>query len=77
MVYQCVRAVKIPVIGLGGIVTAEDAVEYFLAGARAVQVGTASFYDPRAPVHILEGLERFLIRKGINSMDNLIGRMKQ
>ena len=46
MVYQCARALKIPVIGLGGIITAEDAVEYFLAGASAVQVGTANFHDP-------------------------------
>src|SRR4030095_10061200 len=48
MFYQCARAVKIPVIGLGGITKAEDAIEYFLAGAAAVQVGTANFYDPRA-----------------------------
>jgi dihydroorotate dehydrogenase (NAD+) catalytic subunit len=76
MVYQCVRVVRIPVIGLGGIVTAEDAVEYFLAGAKAVQVGTASFYDPRAPVHVLEGLEKFLARKNLKSLDDLIGHMK-
>jgi dihydroorotate dehydrogenase (NAD+) catalytic subunit len=77
MVYQCVRAVKIPVIGLGGIVSAEDAVEYLLAGATAVQVGTASFYDPRSALHVLDGLEKFLKKKGIRSVNNLIGQMKQ
>lgn len=77
MVYQCSRAVKIPVIGLGGIATAEDAVEYFLAGASAVQVGTANFYDPRAPVQVLDGLERFLKKRGMPSTSSLVGKMKQ
>ena len=77
MVYQCARAVKIPIIGLGGIVTAEDAVEYFLAGASAIQVGTANFYDPRAPLHVLDGLEQFLKKRGLSSTRDLIGQMKQ
>jgi dihydroorotate dehydrogenase (NAD+) catalytic subunit len=77
MVYQCARAVKIPVIGLGGIVTAEDAVEYFLAGASAIQVGTANFYDPRAPLNVLNGLEQFLKKRGLSSTRDLIGQMKQ
>src|SRR5438876_1573851 len=77
MVYQCSRAVKIPVIGLGGISKAEDAVEYFLAGARAVQVGTANFYDPKAPLHVLDGLEKFLKKKNLSSPRDLIGQMKQ
>ena len=77
MVYQCARAVRVPVIGLGGITKAEDAVEYFLAGASAVQVGTANFHDPRAPLHVLEGLEKFLKKKGLSSMRGLIGQMKQ
>src|SRR5438552_6432889 len=76
MVYQCARAVKIPVIGLGGIVKAEDAVEYFLAGASAVQVGTANFHDPRAPLHVLEGLEKFLKKRGLASIRDLVGQMK-
>lgn len=59
MVYQCARAVRIPVIGCGGIMTAEDAVEYLLAGAAAVQVGTASFLHPRAMIDVIEGLERY------------------
>jgi len=77
MVYQCSRAVKIPVIGLGGITKAEDAVEYLLAGASAVQVGTANFYDPRATIRVLQGLERFLAKKGLLSIRDLVGRMKQ
>jgi dihydroorotate dehydrogenase (NAD+) catalytic subunit len=76
MVYQCARAVKIPVIGLGGITNAEDAVEYFLAGASAIQVGTANFHDPRAPVHVLDGLEKFLKKKGISSIRDLVGQLK-
>jgi dihydroorotate dehydrogenase (NAD+) catalytic subunit len=76
MVYQCVRAVKIPVVGLGGIVKAEDAVEYFLAGASAVQVGTANFYDPRAPLHVLEGLEKFLKQRSLSSIRDIVGQMK-
>lgn len=77
MVYQCARAVKIPILGLGGIVTAEDAVEYFLAGASAIQVGTANFYDPKAPLHVLDGLEKFLKKRGLTSTRDLIGQMKQ
>ena len=76
MVYQCARAVKIPVIGLGGITKAEDAIEYFLAGASAVQVGTANFYDPRAPLHVLEGLEKFLRKRGLSSTRDIVGQMK-
>ena len=76
MVHQCTRAVKIPVIGLGGITKAEDAVEYFLAGAAAVQVGTASFYDPRAPLHVLEGLESFLKKRKLSSIRDIVGQMK-
>src|SRR5437867_11341569 len=75
MVYQCVQAVKIPVIGLGGIVTAEDAVEYFLAGATAVQIGTANFHDPRATLHVLAGLSKFLAKRGMRSVTELVGKM--
>jgi dihydroorotate dehydrogenase (NAD+) catalytic subunit len=77
MVYQCARAVKIPIIGLGGIVTAEDAIEYFLAGASAIQVGTANFHDPKAPLNVLHGLEKFLKKKGLGSTRDLVGQMKQ
>ncbi len=77
MVYQCSRRIGIPVIGLGGISKAEDAVEYFLAGASAIQVGTASFYDPRAPLNVLNGLEKFLKKRGISSLRSIIGQVKQ
>ncbi len=77
MVYQCARVLKIPIIGLGGIATAEDAVEYFLAGASAIQVGTANFYDPKAPLKVLDGLEKFLKKRGLTSTRDLIGQMKQ
>jgi dihydroorotate dehydrogenase (NAD+) catalytic subunit len=76
LVYQCAKAVRIPVIGLGGIYTAEDAVEYLLAGACAVQIGTANFQDPRAPVNVLEGLERFMVRRGMTSLKELIGKIR-
>jgi dihydroorotate dehydrogenase (NAD+) catalytic subunit len=76
MVYQCAQAVKIPVIGLGGIASAEDAVEYLLAGAAAVQVGTANFNDPRATQHVVDGLEKFLSKRGIASVRDVIGKMR-
>jgi dihydroorotate dehydrogenase (NAD+) catalytic subunit len=76
MVYQCARVLKIPVIGLGGIFSAEDAVEYFLAGAAAVQVGTASFHDPKASLRVLDGLMRFFEKRGISSLRELVGKVR-
>lgn len=73
MVWQVARAVKIPVMGMGGIMTWSDAVEFFLAGAAAVQVGTASFIDPQAPVKILEGLENYLSQKGFSDIKDIVG----
>ncbi len=72
-VYQCARAVRIPVIGCGGISTTEDAIEYMLAGATAVQVGTASFVQPAAITTIIDGLTRFCERREINQVADLIG----
>ena len=77
MVYQCSHAVKIPIIGLGGITKTEDAVEYLLAGAAAVQVGTANFSNPKAPLDILRGLDKFLQSKKLKSVSDLVGKMKQ
>jgi dihydroorotate dehydrogenase (NAD+) catalytic subunit len=77
MVYQCAKSVKIPVIGLGGITKSEDAVEYFLAGASAVQVGTANFYDPRATLNVLDGLQKFAGRRRLSSIRDIIGQMQQ
>ena len=62
LVYEASRAVNIPIIGLGGIETAEDVLEYFVVGASAVQVGTASFADPTITQHLVEGLEEALSR---------------
>jgi dihydroorotate dehydrogenase (NAD+) catalytic subunit len=72
-VYQCARSVKIPVIGCGGISSAEDAVEYMLAGATAVQVGTATFIRPAAMTTIIDGLARFCERRDIVRITDLIG----
>jgi dihydroorotate dehydrogenase (NAD+) catalytic subunit len=72
-VYQCARTVKIPVIGCGGIATTEDAVEYMLAGATAVQVGTATFVQPAAMTTMIDGLARFCERRDIVRVADLIG----
>jgi dihydroorotate dehydrogenase (NAD+) catalytic subunit len=76
MVYQCAQAVKIPIIGCGGISTVNDAVEYLLAGATAVQVGTATFIKPNTMLDIVEGLEAFCERKGIGRVSELIGAVR-
>jgi dihydroorotate dehydrogenase (NAD+) catalytic subunit len=72
-VYQCSRVVKIPVIGCGGISSTEDAIEYLLAGASAVQVGTATFVQPAAMTTIIDGLAKFCERRGIARVADLIG----
>ncbi|MCR4998808.1 MAG: dihydroorotate dehydrogenase [Lachnospiraceae bacterium] len=76
MVYQVAQAVSIPIIGMGGIATWEDAVEMMLAGAMAVSIGTANFYNPRATLDVIEGMEGYLERKGISSVKELIGAVK-
>jgi dihydroorotate dehydrogenase (NAD+) catalytic subunit len=76
MVYQVTKALNIPVVGVGGIVNGMDAVEYFLAGATAIQVGTASFQDPRAPLHILQQLQRFMEKRGLTALAEIRGKMK-
>ena len=76
MVFQITKALPIPVIALGGIRTGADAVEYFLAGATAVQVGTANFHDPKAPVNVLKQLRQFLEKRKIPSVRNLIGKLQ-
>ena len=73
MVWQVARAVKIPVMGMGGIMTWSDAIEFILAGAMAVQVGTVTFIDPRAPVKILEGIENYLVQKGFSDIKDIVG----
>jgi len=73
MVYTVAGAVEVPVVGVGGIATASDAIEFIMAGASAVQVGTASFTNPRAPLDILEGIEQFMKKEGIEDIAELIG----
>jgi dihydroorotate dehydrogenase (NAD+) catalytic subunit len=72
-VYQVAGAVDVPVIGCGGVSTAEDAVDFLLAGASAVQVGTATFANPLAPLQVLEGLERYCCERGLSSVCELVG----
>ncbi len=76
MVWEAGRAVRIPVVGLGGIVKAEDAVEFLLAGATAVQVGTASYADPRAPEKIAAGLEKWCTRHNVGEVSELKGSLR-
>jgi dihydroorotate dehydrogenase (NAD+) catalytic subunit len=73
MVYKVAEVVNIPVIGCGGIACAHDALEFIMAGASAVQVGTASFADPHAALDILEGIERFMEKEGVKDIAELIG----
>jgi dihydroorotate dehydrogenase (NAD+) catalytic subunit len=72
-VYQVAGAVDVPVIGCGGVSTAEDAVDFLLAGASAVQVGTATFANPLAPLQVLEGLERYCCERDLTSVCDLVG----
>lgn len=76
MVYQTANAVKLPVIGMGGISTAEDAIEFILAGASAVSVGTASFNNPSAVIDVVEGIQEYMNNYNINDINELIGAVK-
>ena len=76
MVWQVVRCLKIPVIGIGGIVTAADALEFLIAGAMAVEIGTANFINPAVTMGILDGIEAYMIRHKIGRIDELIGSLK-
>ena len=73
MVYQVARAVKIPVVGLGGIMTAEDAVEFMMCGATAIEIGTANFIDPAVTIKVRDGISDWLDRHGCSSVQEIIG----
>ncbi len=75
MVWQTARAVRIPVIGIGGIMNASDAIEFFIAGASAIEVGTANFVNPKAAVEILEGIEAYCRRQGVRKLQDLVGSL--
>ncbi len=76
MVWEASRAVRIPVVGIGGIATGEDAAEFLVAGASAVQVGTASFWDPAAPARVAKELDRFLAQERIARVADLVGTLR-
>jgi len=76
MVWQVHKAVPVPIIGLGGIMNATDAIEFFLAGATAIQVGTANFIDPQVSVKIVAGIEEYLVRHHLDSVNSLIGALR-
>lgn len=76
MVYQVANAVKLPIIGMGGIMNYEDAIEFMMAGATVVSVGTANFHNPYTTIEIVEGIEKFLKEKGIEDINEIIGCVK-
>lgn len=76
MVYQVAQAVKLPIIGMGGIASAEDAIEMILAGASAVSVGTANFYNPAVTMEIVDGIEKYMQAQGFDSVADMVGIVK-
>ena len=74
MVYQVAQAVSIPILGMGGICNWRDAIEYILAGAQMVSVGAANFANPMAPLEVLEGIERYCEEKGIEDINDIVGK---
>lgn len=76
MVWQVAKAVKIPVVGLGGIMNATDAIEFLLAGASAVEIGTANFIDPTVTIKVIEGINAYLDRHGFKSVRDIIGKLE-
>ena len=76
MVYQVANAVDLPIIGMGGIATANDAIEMILAGATMVSVGTANFYNPNATMDVVKGIEDYMVKHGVSDINELIGKVK-
>ena len=76
MVYQVAQAVKLPIIGMGGIASAEDAIEMILAGANAVSVGTANFHNPAVTMEIVDGIEKYMQTQGFDSVADMVGIVK-
>ena len=76
MVWQAAKAVKIPGVGMGGIMNGEDAVEFMLAGASAVSIGTASFVNPSASINVIEGIEKYMKKNGYSDLGNVIGKLE-
>ena len=76
MVWQVAKAVKIPVVGLGGIMNATDAIEFFLAGASAIEIGTANFIDPTVTIKVIDGINDYLDRHGFKSIRDIVGALE-
>jgi dihydroorotate dehydrogenase (NAD+) catalytic subunit len=76
MVYEVANAVKIPIIGMGGIMTAEDALEFILAGATMVSVGTANFANPQAALDVVDGIAAYMQKNGVENITDLIGAVR-
>lgn len=76
MVYEAAYAVNVPVIGMGGIASAEDAIEMILAGASAVSVGTANFYNPAVTMEVADGIESYMKRNGFESVSDMVGLVR-
>jgi dihydroorotate dehydrogenase (NAD+) catalytic subunit len=76
MVWQVAKSVKVPVVGMGGIMNATDAIEFLLAGATAIQIGTANFIDPTVSIKVLEGIEDYLKRHNFSSVNDIIGALE-
>ena len=76
MVWQVAKAVNIPVVGLGGIMNATDAIEFFLAGASAIEIGTANFIDPSITMKVVDGIEDYLKRHKLESLNQIIGQLE-
>jgi dihydroorotate dehydrogenase (NAD+) catalytic subunit len=76
MVWQVAKAVNIPVVGLGGIMNATDAIEFFLAGASAIEIGTANFIDPSVTMKVVDGIEQYLLNHKLDSIQQIIGALE-
>lgn len=76
MVYQIAQSVNIPILGLGGIMTGEDAIEFMMAGAKAVSIGTGNFYDPETSINVISGIEDFMRKNNIDDINSIIGTVQ-
>ena len=76
MVWQCSKAVSVPILGMGGVTTGTDAVEFMLAGATAVAVGTANFMNPQSTVDVIDGIIDYCEEQGVNDVNDLIGALE-
>lgn len=76
MVYQVAQSVKLPIIGMGGILTAEDALEFILAGASAISIGTANFVNPTATIDVIEGIKAYMMNYGVEDINELVGAVR-